>query len=56
MMLYFIVLECIITKEIDESVVFLRKKEYNNMLLKINEVVYRENNKEWALKKITKNK
>lgn len=54
MELYTIVLQCVESGEVDKSVVFLRRKDYKNLMCKINEVVYREKNREWALKEITK--
>ena len=56
MKLYLIVLECISTGEIEESIVFLRKRDYVKMCGRINEIVYVDNDKEWALKQITKTK
>tara|TARA_R110000868_G_scaffold62651_1_gene189143 strand:- start:1311 stop:1451 length:141 start_codon:yes stop_codon:yes gene_type:complete len=40
--------------EVEENIVFLRKRDYANMCGRINEIVYVDNNKEWALKQITK--
>jgi hypothetical protein len=51
---YLIVLECISTGEVEESRVFLHRRDYRSMRNRINEVVYVDNNKEWALKEITK--
>ena len=56
MKLYLIVLECMSTGEVEESKVFLHKRDYVKMCSRINEIVYREKDKEWALKQITKTK
>jgi hypothetical protein len=42
------------TGEIEESRVFLHKRDYAKMCNRINEIVYVDNDKEWALKQITK--
>jgi hypothetical protein len=44
------------TGEVEESRVFLHKRDYVKMCGRINEIVYREKDKEWALKQITKTK
>lgn len=57
MKLYRIVLECISTGEVEESVVYLLPRDYSKMSKRINEVVHMDNNKrEWALRNITINK
>lgn len=56
MKLYLIVLECVSTGEIEENIVFLRKRDYVKMCGRINEIVYVDNDREWALKEITKTK
>lgn len=41
------------TNETEVSNIFLLKREYKNMLAKVNEIVYvDQQNKEWALKEI----
>lgn len=50
---YEITLECIETKEIDISIVFLSEDDYNKITENMDEVVYTEG-KEWVLKKIKK--
>ena len=56
MKLYLIVLECVSTGEVEESRVFLRNRDYQKMCRRINEIVYVDNDREWALKEITKTK
>lgn len=57
MKLYRIVLECISTGEVEQSVVYLHKRDYNMMKQRVHEVVHMDNNKrEWALRNITINK
>ena len=51
--MYNITLECTSTKEIERNKVFLLVSDYKKMLKRIDEIVYRDGDKEWSLKKIT---
>jgi len=51
--MYNITLECTSTKEIEKNKVFLLARDYKKMLKRIDEIVYRDGDKEWSLKEIT---
>ena len=53
--IYSVTIRCTATHKIECNKVFLLLRDYNNMLKRINEIVYTDENKnEWSLIKIEK--
>ena len=53
--IYSVTIKCTATQKVECNKVFLLLRDYNNMLKRINEIVYTDENKnEWSLIKIEK--